>query len=255
MLNNKQKMIAIVGPTASGKTALAIKVARLLQTEIISEDAFQIYRTLDIGTAKPNQQELAAVKEHFINIKDPSDSYNAYEFMNDARKLIDHFVNRNKLPVVVGGSGFFLQTLLGDRQLSNQNTAPVPQEASPKNRLYQALLVGLEMDRSLLYDRINRRVDLMFQQGLLAEAATLFQLEGDFQSKKAIGYREFSAYFDGRQSLDRTKELIKRDSRRYAKRQLTYFRNQFPDIHWFNAIEISKNPEKIFDLVKKFDQL
>lgn len=150
---------------------------------------------------------------------------------------------------------FFLQTLLGDRQLSSQNTAPIPQEASPKNRLYQALLVGLEMDRSLLYDRINRRVDLMFQQGLLAEAETLFQLEGDFQSKKAIGYREFLAYFDGRQSLDRTKELIKRDSRRYAKRQLTYFRNQFPDIHWFDAIEISKNPEKIFDLVKKFDQL
>ncbi|MFT8527829.1 MAG: tRNA (adenosine(37)-N6)-dimethylallyltransferase MiaA [Oenococcus sp.] len=252
--DSKQKIVVVLGPTASGKTSLGIKIAQALKTEIISTDAVQIFRGLDIGSAKPTAEELSEVKHAFINIKNADESYNAHEFMIDARQKIAALSRNGQLPILVGGSGFFVQTVIGDRRLADQDHPIVPPKAGIENRLYQALLIGLTMPREILYDHINRRVDLMFHQGLPQEAEKLLLPPGAFPSKKAIGYREFKDYFFGNQSLDRTKELIKQNTRHYAKRQLTFFKNQFPDIQWFDAVQTAKNSQKIIDLVKKFNQ-
>ncbi|MDN6967247.1 tRNA dimethylallyltransferase [Oenococcus sp. UCMA 17063] len=252
--NIKEKVVVIAGPTASGKSDLAIKIAQAIDSEIISEDAFQIYRGLDIGTAKPSKEDLAKVKHHFIDIKEADESYSAYEFTRDARIIINQMLSKKKLPLIVGGSGFFLQTLLGDRRIADEDNPLVPKKAGKENRLYNALLIGLSRERPQLYAQINQRVEKMFEKGIVEEAEHLFHQEGNFQSKKAIGYREFAGYFADQYDLSEAKSLIKRDSRRYAKRQLTYFKNQFPDMQWFNAEQISKNPELIINLVKNFNQ-
>ncbi|OIM23488.1 tRNA dimethylallyltransferase [Oenococcus oeni] len=250
----KEKVVVIAGPTASGKSDLAIKIAQMIDSEIISEDAFQIYRGLDIGTAKPSKDDLAKVKHHFIDIKEVDESYSAYEFARDARIVINQISSKKKIPLIVGGSGFFLQTLLGDRRIADKDNPIVPKKAGIENRLYNALLIGLNTERSQLYDRINQRVERMFEKGIVKEAENLFRQQGNFQSKKAIGYREFAGYFANQYDLSEVETLIKRDSRRYAKRQLTYFKNQFPDMRWFDTKQIAENPELIIDLVKKFNQ-
>ncbi|UQS86673.1 tRNA (adenosine(37)-N6)-dimethylallyltransferase MiaA [Nicoliella spurrieriana] len=286
-----QKVLAIVGPTAVGKTALSIQLAQQFDGEIISGDSMQVYRHLDIGTAKVTPTEMAGVPHHLINIRDVDERYSAANFVTDATGLIDQISARGRLPIIVGGTGFYLQALLnnltlgGDdedqrvrKQLNTQakrvgnqqmwehlnQVDPAAAANIPVNnvrrviralevyqktghrfsdqpqlatRQYDACLVGLNAERALVYERINHRVDLMMAAGLLDEARWLLERGGDtIPAGKGIGYRELFPYLTGAIDLPTAVAKIKQDSRHYAKRQLTWFRNKM-DVHWFNLLQ------------------
>lgn len=288
----KERLIVIVGPTAVGKTKTGIELAKALNGEVISGDSMQIYRGMDIGTAKISKDEMEGIPHHLIDIKDPCDSFSAAEFQERAKTCITDINKRGKLPIIVGGTGLYIRsvthkymfsTASGDEHyrekledLLSEKGADwlyaILQEKDPESatrihpnnvrRVIRALeiyhvtgktmtetlkeqeqsqespydlrLIGLSMERHLLYERINERVDQMMSQGLLAEAERLYR-EGvrDCQSVQAIGYKEIYEYLDGRMTLEEAVELLKRNSRRYAKRQYTWFRNQM-DVQWFD---------------------
>lgn len=285
-------VVAIVGPTAVGKTKLSIQMAKQLNGEIISGDSMQVYRKLDIGTAKVMPAEMDGIVHHLINIKDFDERFSVAEFKQLAEQLIEDIHQRGKLPIIVGGTGFYLQALtdnltLGNddydetsdkirKQFHDQLAADGPEalwqqlfeldEAAAKKipqtnsrRVIRALeviqktgqlfsdqessrpkynfkLIGLDTERSVLYQRINQRVDQMIAQGLLDEAKWLYQQGGrDSPASKGIGYHELFNYFDNQISLEVAVENIKKDSRHYAKRQLTWFRNKMT-VNWFNLV-------------------
>lgn len=298
-----EKVLAIVGPTAVGKTALSIELAQRFNGEIISGDSLQVYRKLDIGTAKVTPEEAQGVPHHLIDIRELDEGYSVAEFQKMGRQLISEITAKGKLPLVVGGTGLYIQALLQDFTLggkqepgvdlaaenirqryetyadTNGNQAlwdilkqkdalaaahihfnnrrkviralevwegtgsSILQPQVPPKPLYDTFLVGLNTERSLLYQRINQRVELMWQAGLLAEAELLREQE-DSQAAKGIGYREFFPYFKGEQSLEEVKEQIKQDSRRYAKRQLTWFRNRMTP-YW---VDLVQEPETVTKL-------
>ena len=293
MIQNKiqqAEVVAIVGPTASGKTALSIELAKKYNGEIINGDSMQIYRGLDIGTAKITEEEMQGVPHHLLSFKEPTESFSVADYQKLVRAKINEIQERGKLPIIVGGSGLYVQAVLYDFQFTEQQvdeearkayyeeleklgpeamhaklTALDPKTAQtihPNNTrrviralemielsgvskaseahnrgeipLYRHLIIGLgeNMSRDELYDRINRRVDLMMDQGLLQEVKGLWQqnIRG-VQSIQAIGYKELYDYLDGHCSLEEAIENLKQNSRRYAKRQLTYFRNKM-DIYF-----------------------
>ncbi|MHC9536912.1 tRNA (adenosine(37)-N6)-dimethylallyltransferase MiaA [Dellaglioa sp. BT-FLS60] len=292
-----QKVVLIVGPTAVGKTDLSIKLAKKMNGEIISGDSMQVYRHLDIGTAKVTKAEMADVPHHLLNHKNVDERYSVADFIKESRLAIGDIASRGKLPIIVGGTGFYLQALLDNFQLGTNNDDDLSlrkelQEHAEKvgseaiwqelnildseaalkipanntlrviraleviqksNHLFSAqadqktsefdpFIIGLSTDRAVLYERINRRVDLMIESGLIDEAKWLFdQKIADLPAGKGIGYKELYPYFEEVQSLDEATELIKRNSRRYAKRQLTWFRNKMT-VNWFDLIE---HPEQI----------
>lgn len=281
-------VVAIIGPTASGKTALSIKLASLLDGEIINGDAMQVYKRLDIGTAKITEEEMQGIPHHLLDIKEPTENFSVAEYQQLVRAKMKEITKRGKLPIIVGGTGLYVQSVLYDFQFTKdeideearkvyyeelEKMGPEAMHArlvaiDPKtaetihpnntrrviralemaelsgtskaneehNRgdipLYNHLIFGLDMDREKLYERINLRVDIMMEKGLLEEARALYD-EGirDKQAVKAIGYKELFAYFDDRCTLEEAVEAIKQNSRRYAKRQLTYFRNKM-DVNW-----------------------
>ncbi|KGR84803.1 tRNA (adenosine(37)-N6)-dimethylallyltransferase MiaA [Lysinibacillus odysseyi] len=281
-------VVAIIGPTASGKTALSIKLASLLDGEIINGDAMQVYKRLDIGTAKITEEEMQGIPHHLLDIKEPTENFSVAEYQQLVRAKMKEITKRGKLPIIVGGTGLYVQSVLYDFQFTKdeideearkvyyeelEKMGPEAMHArlvaiDPKtaetihpnntrrviralemaelsgtskaneehNRgdipLYNHLIFGLDMDREKLYERINLRVDIMMEKGLLEEARALYD-EGirDTQAVKAIGYKELFAYFDDRCTLEEAVEAIKQNSRRYAKRQLTYFRNKM-DVNW-----------------------
>ncbi|WP_054767161.1 tRNA (adenosine(37)-N6)-dimethylallyltransferase MiaA [Lysinibacillus parviboronicapiens] len=289
------EVVAIVGPTASGKTALSIEIAKKYNGEIINGDAMQVYKGLDIGTAKITEQEMEGVPHHLLSFKEPTDSFSVADYQKLVRAKIADIQERGKLPILVGGSGLYVQAVLYDFQFTEEQVDVAAREAyyaelaklgpeamhaklaalDPKtaqtihpnntrrviralemielsgiskaseaqNRgqtpLYHHLILGLgqNMSREELYNRINLRVDLMMEKGLLAEVKGLWQQNiRDVQSIQAIGYKELYDYLDGKCSLEMALENLKQNSRRYAKRQLTYFRNkmdvQFVDKDW-----------------------
>lgn len=298
-MNKQYDVVAIIGPTASGKTALSIQLASLLDGEIINGDAMQVYKRLDIGTAKITEEEMQGIPHHLLDIKEPTENFSVAEYQQLVRAKIEEIAKRGKLPIIVGGTGLYVQSVLYDFQFTKEEIDEEARKAyyeelekigpeamharlaalDPKtaetihpnntrrviralemvelsgtskaneehNRgdipLYHHLILGLDMDREKLYERINLRVDIMMEKGLLQEAKELYD-EGirDTQAVKAIGYKELFAYFDGRSTLEEAVEAIKQNSRRYAKRQLTYFRNKM-DVNW-----VSGNIEE----VKKF---
>lgn len=298
-MNKQYDVVAIIGPTASGKTALSIQLASLLDGEIINGDAMQVYKRLDIGTAKITEEEMQGIPHHLLDIKEPTENFSVAEYQQLVRAKIEEIAKRGKLPIIVGGTGLYVQSVLYDFQFTKEEIDEEARKAyyeelekigpeamharlaalDPKtaetihpnntrrviralemvelsgtskaneehNRgdvpLYHHLILGLDMDREKLYERINLRVDIMMEKGLLQEAKKLYD-EGirDTQAVKAIGYKELFAYFDGRSTLEEAVEAIKQNSRRYAKRQLTYFRNKM-DVNW-----VSGNIEE----VKKF---
>ncbi len=291
-----KKVIAIVGPTAVGKTSLSVQLAKRFNGEIISGDSMQIYRTLDIGTAKVTTEEMEGIPHHLIDVRDITESYSAADFQATARQVIDEIYARGKLPIIAGGTGLYIQSLLWDYKLGSENQQedpglrakyaafaeehgkqalwekllavdPLAAEKihfnnmkkiiralevyqltgrsilAPKETpelLYDAYLVGLDTDRGLLYQRINQRVDIMMEQGVLEEAKRLFDFR-DQQAAQGIGYKEFFPYFEGKISLEQAIEDVKQQSRRYAKRQLTWFRNRMP-VHWFDLV---LHPEEV----------
>ena len=293
------KVIAIVGPTAVGKTSLSIELAKQFNGEIISGDSMQVYRGLDIGTAKVTAEEMEGIPHHLIDVRDVDKSYSAADFQKAARKAIQEISDRGKLPIVVGGTGLYIQSLLWDYKLGNEGeleddslrakyeafaeengnlalweklqlTDPLAAEKihcnnrkkmiralevfeltghsilEPKEQpkeLYDSFLIGLNTDRSILYQRINQRVDLMVEQGLLAEAKNLAK-NPTVQAAQGIGYKEFFPYLSGGSSLEAALEEVKLHSRRYAKRQLTWFRNRM-SVRWYDLIQ---QPEKIDEI-------
>ncbi|AQY52508.1 tRNA (adenosine(37)-N6)-dimethylallyltransferase MiaA [Paenilisteria weihenstephanensis] len=290
---SKIPVIVIVGPTAVGKTALSIEMAQKFGGEIISGDSMQVYRGLDIGTAKVTQEEMAGVPHYLIDIREPSEPYDVSEFKQETHRLIRKIWESGKIPFLVGGTGLYVQSVLSDytfgevdgdtayrEELAGKSSAALLEmlrEVDPESAIklhennprrliralevyhfsgkrfsdlqnqkeqmseFQPLLIGLTREREQLYERINLRVEMMLDQGLLEEAR-LFYDTGlrDVPAARGIGYKELFAYFDGRIPLDEAIELLKRNSRRFAKRQLTWFRNRM-DVEWFDVEETSIN--------------
>lgn len=306
-MKEKQKLIVLIGPTAVGKTKLSIELAKRFNGEIISGDSMQIYRGMDIGTAKITTEEMEGIPHYLIDIKNPDESFSTAEFQELVRMKIAEISSRGKIPMIVGGTGLYIQSVIYDYQFTEVPSDPNfrsllekeaeehgpewlheklkdadPESASrihPNNvrrviraleivhctgktaselqenqspeLLYDTALIGLTMDREMLYNRINLRVDLMRRQGLLDEVKFFYE-KGlrDCQSIQAIGYKELYDYFDGEISLEEAIENLKQNSRRYAKRQLTWFRNKM-NVEWFD-MSVSNDAEKKFAEISNF---
>lgn len=294
---NKKTVIVIVGPTASGKTSLSIEIAKKLDGEIVSADSMQIYKNMDIATAKPTKEEMQGVPHHLIGIIEPSETFSVASYKEAALSEIEKIFEKGKQPIVVGGTGFYVDTLVKNttffdfdkndireklvRRLKNEGievlfdelkkvdpesserlhindskrilralevfyatgkTISMQTELSHKKESdYNWLIIGLTADdREVLYSRINLRVDLMLDMGLLEETESFYSNPLSSTSKQAIGYKELKPYFDGEMTLDEAVENLKRETRRYAKRQLTWFRRN-PEINWIKIDGKSKS--------------
>lgn len=299
MKDNSKRVVCIVGPTASGKTALSVALAAHFGGEVVSCDSMQIYRGMDIGTAKPTSDEMQNVPHHMISVVDPSETYSAARYVKEAGTITDDILSRGKLPVIVGGTGLYVDSLVngtdfaeydGDEEcrrklfdlyekhgaaymhsmlravdperaeqihennvkrviralevynMSGKTISAHDEESKKRPPRYNAVYIGLMYEnRELLYDRINRRVDLMMEAGLEAEVKTLLSsgLSSDTTAMQAIGYKELVSYLEGKCTPDEAVESIKQASRRYAKRQMTWFRRN-KSINWI-AVDKAKN--------------
>lgn len=301
----KQKVVVIVGPTAVGKTDLSIHLAKKFQGEIISGDSMQVYKGLNIGTAKATKEEQQGVPHFLLDEIEMTDSYSAGDFQISAREYIKEIGKRGHLPIIVGGTGMYIQALLFDFTFGGREDNTKDKEAlrryweeiseikgkqfvwehlrhidpaaaeiiHPNNlkrviraievmettgksiteqkadfsdlsgSLYDVKLIGLTTERELLYERIDHRVELMMKAGLLEEARKVYEIP-DAQSAQGIGYKEFFPYFSNDISLEEAVSRVKRNSRRYAKRQMTWFRNRM-EVSWWDLVQF---PDRISEL-------
>lgn len=292
----KPKICVVVGPTAAGKSDFAVEFAKKNNGEVISADSMQIYKEMNVGTAKPTKEQMQNIQHHLIGIVSVSENFNVAEFVDLANECISKITEKGKLPIVCGGTGLYVDSLLNGidfsknevdfdlrrslQKMVNQGKVSKlydelkeidPEYAArvhPNNekrviraiefyktngitmteqkRLsllkepkYDANIIGITYkNRDILYDRINKRVDLMMKKGLLDEARKLYKMQLSNTAKGAIGYKELFEYFDGKCTLEESVENIKRSSRRYAKRQLTWFRKN-DKINWIYKDECS----------------
>lgn len=297
--------IIILGATATGKTGLSIKLAQKLNTEILNADSMYIYDKLNIGTAKPTETEMNNIKHHLIGFVDPQNAFNVSMYRIEAEKIINAFKSENKLPIIVGGTGFYIDSLIknysygetikneeirdslendyrehGLDYLYNKLSQVDPESASKihkndKTRVIRALeiyyssgqrkseiinlnepilknplIIGLNIPRETLYERINKRVDLMLSEGLINEVLTLYNsglTPENYQSMKGIGYKEIIDYLRGNISFEEAIEKVKQHTRNYAKRQITWFKRN-DNIIWFNPLEEENLDDKIIKL-------
>ena len=279
--NDKIPILAVVGPTASGKTALAIKLAQEFNGEIISGDSMQVYKNMDIGTAKPTIEEQAMAKHHLIDFIDPDKSFSVADYVNLAHDCIKDIIIRNKIPIIAGGTGLYINSLIDNIKFTETESSPELREQlrdriekegtqsllddlrqfdpdsadtlhpNNKGRIiraieiyrltgitmtehikrsklegspYNSCLIGLNFkNRQNLYDKINFRVDKMIEQGLIKEAEYVLKNIKSPTAMQAIGYKEFIPYFNGDITLDQAIDNLKMNTRRYAKRQLSWF--------------------------------
>ena len=308
ILENSIKVISIVGPTASGKTKLAVKLAQKFNGEIVSADSMQIYKGMQIATAKPTFYETEGVKHHLIDFVSPDETYSVAMFVKDASKCIADIYSRGKLPFIVGGTGLYVDSLLNNITFSDEQrdeklslelrkiyeeqgidtllemlsefdidsanrlkaernpkriiraiefyktTGITITEQNEKSNLekspYSPIKIGLNFkDRAKLYERINKRVDLMLENGLVNEAKDVLSSKLSFTSIKAIGYKELLPYFNGEKTLDECVEKLKMETRRYAKRQITWFKRDL-DINWRYADKYNSFEELLADAVE-----
>ena len=274
------KIIVIIGPTGVGKTKLSIELAKKLNGEIINGDAIQVYKHLDIGSAKVTESEKENIPHHLFDIKEVNEEYSIYDYQIDCRNKIKEIQTKNKTVIIVGGTGLYIKSALYNYTLEktppikndyeelsteelyhlllsidpntnldkhnrrriirainyyNSSNKSITTNNDGSNLLYDAIFIGLTTDRSILYNRINMRVDKMFNDGLLEEVKSFY--DKSIREKplmSGIGYKELYRYFDNEISLDEAIDLIKRNSRRYAKRQYTFFNHQFKT-NWFNV--------------------
>lgn len=296
---NKPHIIIIAGPTAVGKTKTSIELAKALNTEIISADSIQIYRGCDIGSAKVTTEEMQGIKHHLIDIKEPYENYSVKEYREDAFNIINKLHAENKIPIVCGGTGFYINSLIYDMNLDDNSQDDFVREkiyeiyeekgidyirdalfyidkksfdrinVNDTKRNIRAIeyfictgnkfsdtfnsireinnnitfsYYALEMQRDLLYDRINKRVDLMLEEGLIDEVKNLMSngITKENQSMQAIGYKEIIKYLEGEWDYNFAIDKLKQFSRNYAKRQLTWFRNdsnvKMIDVNEFNNV-------------------
>jgi tRNA dimethylallyltransferase len=299
----KKPAVIIAGPTAVGKTKLSIEIAKSLDGEIVSADSMQIYRYMDIGTAKPSLSERQGIPHHMIDILDPEQEFSVAEYQKMALSIIDDIHRRNKLPIIVGGTGLYIKSLLYPMNftdayqdveyrkklqdmaekkgkdylhqklkeidpitaarlhpndvkrviralevyyLSGKPMSHYVQNLKDMDFRYNVAMIGLTMDRAKLYERINRRVDAMIEAGLLDEVKDLLDrgYTRDMISMQGLGYKEIIDYYQGKLSLEEAVQILKRETRRYAKRQLTWFRAQ-KGIKWINMDEFNSEEELV----------
>lgn len=300
----KQKIICIVGPTGSGKSATAVRLAKEFNGEIISADSMQIYKDMNIGTAKVTTEEMQGIPHYLINVVDPTQNFSVSDWKDMAETCIDEITKRGKVPIIVGGTGLYVNALINnfkffsvDEETRNNYIAyyndfldkngvdMLYNELEKKNKKlalsvdknktraiinylamidsgatdltqkdnekkYEYLLIGLDVERKIIYDRIDKRVDEMMKAGLMAEIEMLKEKYGfnkEMQSASAIGYREFWDYFDGNISEEDAINLVKQHSRNYAKRQFTYMK-KMSNINWIQY----ENFELISNKVRSF---
>ncbi len=309
---SKTKVIVIVGPTASGKTALGIHIAKHFNGEVVSGDSMQIYENMDIATAKPTIDEMDGIKHHLIGFVNPQKEYSVASFCEDAKNAVSDIVNRNKTPIIVGGTGLYIDSFINNLTFFNDaNSEKVREELynelnkfgieklynelllvdseaakkiHPNNEVkviraleiyrstgknlteqnkqshqneseYEPLYIGISYkDREKLYERINKRVDIMLQNGLLEEAKDFYKKYASKTAVNAIGYKELKPFLDGEKTLEDCVDHLKQSTRRYAKRQLTWF-NRNENINWvypdsYEDITLLYNEAE--RLVKKF---
>lgn len=303
----KQPLIIIAGPTAVGKTALSVALAKRIGGEIVSADSMQVYRGMDIGTAKVTKEETCGVPHHLIDVLDPKDPFNVMTFRSMVKDAVRGIASRGNVPVLVGGTGFYIQSVLYDVQFEEDASSeelrkeleqeaavlgaekmherlraldPDAAEAIHPNNIkrviraleyclstgrkisvhnreqrertspYSFLFYVLTMDRAALYQRIDLRVDQMMEQGLLAEVKRLRDegVTSDMVSMQGLGYRQIFDYLEGIATLDEAVERIKRETRHFAKRQLTWFRRE-PDARWINVSEFGGDRKIILELM------
>ena len=293
MSSKRGTLIVVGGPTGSGKSALAVEIAKHFRAPIISTDSRQMYRGMAIGTAQPTAEELAAVKHYFIADREPEDDFNCGRYEVEALALLDKLFTENKYVVAVGGSGLYIQALCSgmdalpeaDEELRSnlkerleseglealfaelQGLDPAYAEIVDRcnparvmralevcistgrpyseqrsgttiERPFNIIKIATDMPRDILYDRINRRVDMMVEEGLIAEAKAMYP-KRHLNALQTVGYREVFDYFNGKCSLEEAVELVKRNSRRYAKRQMTWFRRD-SEFRWFAPTALSE---------------
>ncbi len=232
----------LLGATATGKSALAMKLAEELDTEIISADSMLVYRNFDIGTAKPSKDELRRVKHHFVDILDAHEIFSTADFQSQASAIVSELNRVGKIPIIVGGTGLYIQSLIEGYEFN----AVAEDGRIEKSRssffkrtgelIYDAAVVGLELPRAELYGRINARVRSMIDAGLIDEVRQLLDggIDRNAQAMLGIGYKETIEYLDGRATLEETIEKIGQATRNYAKRQATWFR-RMKYIEWHRA--------------------
>ena len=299
-------IIVVAGPTAVGKTKYAIEIAKAFDGEVVSCDSMQLYKYMDIGSAKPTAEEQAQVKHWLVDEIDPKDAFSVARYQEMAKACIEDIFARGKTPVIGGGTGLYLNSLLYEMDFSNapqddelrkqlekeaeefgpefihnklKETAPVAAERIHPNNVkkvvralegalsgnsigdfqncqqkcsdYDTILIGLTRDRAELYERINLRVDIMVEEGIFEEVEGLLKMglkEADI-SMKGIGYKEIIGYFDGQYSKEEAIDLIKKNSRHLAKRQLTWFR-RYEDMTWFDINNYDDDQAAIEDIIE-----
>ncbi|MBO5310016.1 MAG: tRNA dimethylallyltransferase [Clostridia bacterium] len=244
------KVIVLLGPTAVGKSALGVELAKALNGEVISADSTQIYRGLNIGTAKSTVEEMQGIAHHLIDIKNFDEGYNAFMFTEDARKKIDEIISRGKTPIIVGGTNLYVTALVKGFAFEKAGKNDVPYQN--KFQLDFKLFALNIQSREKLYARINARVEVMLQNGLFEEVRALQAkgLTAEMQAGKSIGYREFLAHIAGEMTFDEAVDKIKQHSRNFAKRQLTWLRS-LTDLVWLDAENpAQQNLEKIKSCLK-----
>lgn len=297
-----KKVILIAGPTGVGKTSLSIALAKKFNGEIISGDAYQIYKEMSIGTAKITEEEKEGIPHYLVDDLSFQEEYNVKVFQEKGRKYIEEIYAKGKIPIICGGTGLYMKALLYDyhfeeeevdesylnelKQKDNETLYTMLEKIDknacetihPNNRkrviralmmahsgtkksdrismqehkpLYDAYVIGLTLNRETLYDRINKRVDKMMKLGLYEEVKRLSTSEDVYslQSMRAIGYKEWQNHFYGNTSIEEVCEAIKKNSRNFAKRQYTWFKNQM-DVHWYDLSEESSHQRIIKEIAK-----
>ena len=301
----KEKVIVICGPTASGKTALSIELAKQINGEVVSADSMQIYKDMTIGTAKPTTEEMQGIKHYLIDFVSPDKRYSVAEYKNDATNAIEEIISKGKTPIVVGGTGLYVNSLIYEIEYPSveldMNYRKKLEEIAEKEGLYRLyemamkvdklamkkispndkkricrvleiyhatgktktqieiesrankpkydyLVFGISMDREKLYERINKRVDIMIEDGLIDEVKKVLNKYDDFPTAmQGLGYKEVVEYINGDTTKEEMIEKIKMETRRYAKRQLTWFR-RYDNITWIDGLDdIQKNVNIIWE--------
>lgn len=309
MTDKKKPLIILTGPTAVGKTELSIKLAKAVNGEIISADSIQVYKYMDVGSAKVTEEEMDGIKHYLVDVLDPSDEFNIFVFKKMAVEAMEEIYSKGKIPIIAGGTGFYIQSVLydiefadeeGDRtyrhmleeKAKNEGVGSVhkmlehvdPKAASEihennlkrviraleyyhetgkrisehneeqrqKESPYEFKYYVLNMDRDRLYERINLRVDIMLNNGLVDEVKRLKDMgyAGDLVSQQGIGYKEIRSYIDGLCTYDEAVENLKKNTRNFAKRQLTWFRRE-SDVSWIKHEDFNGDKDKILDWIIK----
>lgn len=298
------KILIIGGPTATGKSGMAIKLAKALSGEIVCADSMQIYKYMNIGTAKTTDIEKDGIVHHMMDMVEPKSEYSVAEYAQNAIAIIKDILSRGKLPIIVGGTGLYIDAILYPLSFSSSKSdlsvriklleeldrfgkeymyekllkldkkraemlnlndtkrvlralelleiGIVPSEKTDElKRRFDACIIGLILDRDMLYEKINKRVDLMFETGLIGEIDELIKNNlSDFncQSMQAIGYKEFKDFYEGKVILNEVKELIKKHTRNYAKRQITWFK-KYNDTNW---VDVSNKETALQNIIQRY---